>query len=241
MMPTPTCMSTFQGHPPSKQPEAASQMAAAAGCYEWPVSPAPAATLTVRVVLIIKGLQGVLAAHMPGAEDARPLLMLVWNRLNRLNRRIATLAGRFAAGLPVGPRLRPAAEPIEAPPPARATATSRLRSPVSQAGSWAFPSPTRSPATRRSSAPCSSSRRWPPFSRPLPQLKRQLRGVLHPLMPELPPSLALPPKPPRPPRPKAELPGAAERPKPRRRAPCHGARRPREFWRPGPIRPHWTA
>jgi hypothetical protein len=71
-----------------------------------------------------------------------------------------------------------------------------------------------------------------------PHLKRQLRPILRLLMIDLPPILALPPRPPRPPR---VRPPRAPRPNKPRRAPCHGARRPKEFWRPGPIRPHWTA
>ena len=69
-----------------------------------------------------------------------------------------------------------------------------------------------------------------------PHLRRQLRAVLRPLMAELPPILALPPRParPKPPRPKrAPRPHAAwTRSKPDRLP---------EIWRPGPIRPLWTA
>jgi hypothetical protein len=188
------------------------------------------ATLSGRFTLIVMGLRAVLAAHMVRADQTRPLLLLMWGRLGQLDRRMAILMQRFAAGRSVAPRLRPPAQTR-----AKRQVT-RLRLPAKPG--WLIIQAIQVAPYAEQVRRLLEQPEMLALLDAAPQLKRQLRPILRALMPELPPSLALPPRPPRPPRVK---PVRTERPRKPRRAPCHGACRPKEFWRPGPIRPLWTA
>jgi hypothetical protein len=188
-----------------------------------------APTLAGRFAVVVTGLRAMLAAYMVRADHIRPVLLLFWRRLGQLNRRIATLAERFAAGRSVAPRRR--AKPNS--PRAQRAATPRLRLPTKPG--WLLAQTMQAAPHAAYFRQLLENPEMLALIEAAPHLKQQLRPILRLLLPELPPSLALPPKPVRlkPPRP--------PRPKKPRRAPCHGARRPKEFWRPGPIRPHWTA
>jgi hypothetical protein len=197
----------------------------------------PASTIAGHVTQVIAGLRVVLAAYMAKADHARPQLLLLWKRIAFLNRRIATLAERFAAGRNVTPRkrLRPPAETAASPGDRLAT-PARLRLPNKPG--WLITQAIQFACYAEQFRHLLDDPEMIALLDAAPQIKRHLRPILRLLTLELPPSLALPPRPPRPPRVK---PPRAPRPKKPRRAPCHGARRPKEFWRPGPIRPHWTA
>jgi hypothetical protein len=201
----------------------------------------PASTLAGLFAVFTTALRATIAAHMPRAGRTIPVLLLIWKRLGQLDRRIAVLGQRLAEGRSVAPRKRPALErPVLVFEPASPRARRQAAEPCPRL-------PTRPGWLLTQTITVA------PFAEQLrrlidhpemvalldaaPQLKTQLRAIMRLLTPELPPSLALPPRPPRPPRLKPPRP---ERPKKPRRAPCHGARRPKEFWRPGPIRPHWT-
>ena len=207
--------------------------------------------MAARFALIVTGLRALLAAHMVKAGSTHAVLMLLHKRLGQLDRRVAILSQRFAAGRRVAPRPRPPIATTDTPPsqPHPRPTSSR---PASQRPASQRPASLRLP-TRPGWL---ISQAWPSVTygnyfcllledpqmvallQAAPQLKRQLRPILRLLMLELPPALALPPRPPRAARPR---PPRAERPKKPRRAPWHGAFRPKEYWRPGPIRPPWTA
>jgi hypothetical protein len=192
---------------------------------------ASATPLAFRFARTVAGLRGVLAAHMAKADaKLHPVLFLLWSRLGRLDRRIAALAERFAQGRSVASRQR---QPISKPRP---TAKRGVRLPDKPA--WLVTRAIQTAVYAEQFRRLLQDPDMLALIQAAPQLKRHLRPILRPLMLDLPEPLALPPRPPRPPRQKPPRP---ERPKKPRRAPCHGARRPKEFWRPGPIRPLWTA
>jgi HAMP domain-containing protein len=200
--------------------------------------PADLTPLANQFALVVVGLRGMLAAYMPRADRTRPVLLLLWKRLGQLNRRIATLTQRLAEGRPVAPRPqpRPAAETTDVPLTQRATSRARLCLPNKPG--WLVDQTIQAAPYANYFRQLIDQPEMTALLDAYPQLKRQLRPILRLLMVDLPPILALPPRPPRPPRLK---PPRVPRPKKPRRAPCHGARRPKEFWRPGPIRPLWTA
>jgi hypothetical protein len=190
--------------------------------------------LASQFALVVAGLRAMLAAYMPRADRTRPVLLLLWRRLGNLNHRIAILTQRLAEGRSVAPRPRSQPRPAE-----ETTATkrpARLRLPNKPG--WLVAQTIQAAPYANYFRQLIDQPEMVALLEACPQLKRQLRPILHLLLIDLPPILALPPRPPRAPRLK---PPRAPRPQKPRRAPCHGARRPKEFWRPGPIRPHWTA
>jgi hypothetical protein len=193
---------------------------------------APAATFALRFALAVAGLRDMLVAHIMRADRTPLALEFAWQHLTRLTNRIATLAQRLAAGRSVAPRQR--AKPLAPSPavPGRAhVARARLPNKIG----WLLDQDIRFLTYTEYFRHLFQQPETAALLEAAPQLKRQLRPVLRLLMAELPEALALPPRPPRPKRVRPRRPAI------RRQNPCHGARRPKEFWRPGPIRPHWTA
>jgi hypothetical protein len=192
----------------------------------------PAATLACRFALGVAGLRDMLIAHVIRTNDAQPFLVLLSMRLNRLSRRIASLAQDLAVGyVPARPTN---ALPAERAARSASPSTARARPLLPTAPGWLFDLDIRFAAYTEYFRDLLDRPEMAALLAASPQLRRQLRAVLRPLMAQLPPALALPPRP-RPPRPHKP------RRVPRRQNPCHGAHRPKEFWRPGPIRPLWKA
>jgi hypothetical protein len=187
----------------------------------------------VSFARVVAGLRGVLAARMARVDATHPVLLLLWSRLGRLNNRIATLAARFAQGRSVTPRPRQSTPRKPNPRPATGP---RLRLP-SHPG-WLVAHAIETAPYAAYFRQLLQDPQMAALIEAAPPLKRHLRPILRLLMQDLPEPLALPPRPPRPPRIRPPRP---PRPRKAKRAPCHGARRPKEFWRPGPIRPLWTA
>ena len=180
---------------------------------------APATTLADRFALVATGLRDLLAARMAKSDTLRPLLMLLWSRLHRVERRIATLAARFAAGQPVAPRPRsPARNTPSARPAKRA-----LRLP--RRAAWLIAHTSEAAAYAEHFRQLLQEPEMAALLQAAPQLKGQLRPVLRVLMLDLPEPLALPrrPRKPKPPRPRKPRPEPIP-----------------DFWRPGPIRPFWN-
>ena len=180
---------------------------------------AAATTLTDRFSLVAKGLRDLLAARMAQSDALRPLLMLLWSRLGRLNRRIATLSARLASGKPVAARPR---SPARNTSPAR---PSKRAVPLPRRAGWLVAHASEAAAYAENFRQLLQDPEMTALLQAAPQLKRQLRPILRLLMLELPESIALPRRP----------------RKPRPRYP----RKPRtealpDVWRPGPIRPFWN-
>jgi hypothetical protein len=202
----------------------------------------PATTLACRFALGVAGLRDMLIAHLIRTDYALPVLVFLSMRLHRLHRRIAALAERLAEGLPEclpgdhlpsPPATRPAA-------PSSSPSIARSRPLLPTAPGWLFDLDIRFATYAEYFRDLLDQPEISALLAAAPHLRRQLRSVLRPLMAELPAVLALPPGPPRPkPRPRPSHPKRA--PRLERQNPCHGADRPKEFWRPGPIRPHWSA
>jgi hypothetical protein len=95
----------------------------------------PAATvLSNRLALTLGGLYRAIAARCAGRDAAitvaRPLLILLWSRLNRTVLRFASLAARAAAGRLAAPRQRPARPaPVSPGPVSPSSSPSPLSSP----------------------------------------------------------------------------------------------------------------
>jgi hypothetical protein len=194
----------------------------------------PATTLASRFALGVAGLRDMLIAHVIRTNYAQPFLVLLSMRLDRLRRRIASLSQRLAEGHLPAPV--PNAPPAERAAPS-SSSTPRGRPLLPAAPGWLFDLDIRFATYAEYFRNLLDQPEMAALLVAAPQLRRQLRSVLRPLMAELPPVLAPPrQKPPRP-----AQPNRAPRPRLRRQNPCHGAARPPEFWRPGPIRPLWTA
>jgi hypothetical protein len=198
----------------------------------------PALTLTTHVTRVVAGFRAVLAARMAKADAIRPILLLLWSRLGHLERRIATLAARFEKGLLVAPRARPPATQPDAPPRARRTAQPGLRLPNKPA--WLIAHAIETVVYGEYIRQLLARPDMAALLEAAPRLKSEIRVVARLLMPDLPDILALPPRPARAKQVKLKPP-KPERPRKPRRPKWRGAHRPKEFWRPGPIRPLWTA
>jgi hypothetical protein len=208
---------------------------------------ATTATLAMRFALAVAGLRDMLVAHIMRADHTQPDLAFAWQHLTRLTNRIATLAQRLAAGRSVTARSGTArsvtgrsgtarsstARKRATPPAARGTTQTRQRLPNTIG--WLLEQDIRFLTYTEYFRHLFDQPETAALLEAEPQLKRQLRPILRLLMADLPEALALPP---RSPRPKRVRPSRSRL---LRQNPCHGARRPKEFWRPGPIRPHWTA
>ena len=190
---------------------------------------------TIRFTWIVATLNEILAARASQTtQSTRNVLFVFFDRINRLQQRIATLAARLEAGKSIAPRPRPATKPTTTTPEATPepapprTKPRPLRLP--RTPGWLLKHMPEATAWGEFLSQALLDPQMQEIAEKAPQILRPYRAVLRMLVKKLPAPLALPPRP--------------RRPRVRR-APTTSptsARKPAriEYWRPGKIRPHWA-
>lgn len=173
--------------------------------------------LAERFALIASGLRELLAARMHRQADLRPVLMLIWTRIGRLNQLVELLSRRLAEGrLPARPatrstrrgaadgRCEAGATPKNLPDGAEERAGGRPRQPdavrVPGQKGWLVAKAIETVSYGEYLRLIVQEPEMIALLDAAPRLKPKLRSLLRLLGAEIPAVLALPPPSPRPPR-----------------------------------------